>query len=781
MSTSAARFCLALLALCGLAGGRAVAAESTGNALDDEGLEASREVDERGLSALTQVRRRSPSGLLYPYPYKPPEWTSLGGLDWRGFAELGYLGNSERDPETRFEEYADWSDGLLLRDFFLDARSTEGGSYAQIEGGAAGRDDAFYRAELGRRGWLRLGLFYDEVPHVLANDARSLYQGIGSERLTLPPPLVPGGNPLANIDAALAAAGEQQLAIERDRAGASLSLRATPELSLSGHYRRERRTGERPFGGAIFFAFPFPAGNNGSVIETVEPIDTLTHTFGGGLQYAGKRVQANLAYRGSAFENHDESLTWENPFALLGAQVPEGRSALAPDNRSHALHGDLGVGLPWWQGRWTASAAWNRMTQGDDLLPGTINPAFPAWNTPASLRDDAAHARVETWLLDSSLRLRPARPLTARLHLRWFERDDHTDYDAYNPLLDFYGYVPEDGRFGVTPRYGPVPYDHSRLLGESSLIWRTPFGANLELEYAHEETERSHRARDTREEIGRASLTSRRLGPATLRVAYEIRDRSGGHYDTAHDAAYYAPGPAPQILPGFRQLDLASRFQHELQARVNLALGSSIDLSLAGMARNADFDSDYGLDYERGRELNLELGWQPSPRLELHAFGSVEKRVSNLDTVDDNGTGTFPAANAWNADSDGSTLGFGTGFRAQVLPRLELSGDYSWLRSRDELDYAFASDGALAAATTGAEAGSGLPGLRTRDQVLRLTAELALWEHWTARLFYRFEHSRLEDPQQRGLVPRIGQRLYLGHVDDDFEASLVGAALSLRF
>ena len=434
------------------------------------------------------------------------------------------------------------------------------------------------------------------------------------------------------------------------------------------------------------------------------------------------------------------------------------------------------------------------MRQNEGLFPSTINPAaqFANWRTAASLSDDDADALVETWLFDSSLRLRPLRPLTARVHLRWFERDDHTDYDAFNPLENLYGYVPEDGRIAsVALRYAPVPFDHSRLLGEASLLWRAPFGTNFELEYAHEEVERSHRARDTREDIGRAGLTSRRLGPATLRLAYEIRDRRGETYDVAHDAAYYSQGPPAflpqtlgtplQSLPDFRQLDLASRFQHELQARLHLALGSSVDLSLAGMLRNADFDSDYGRDFERGRELNLELGWQPSPRLELHAFGSAEKRVSRLDTVDDDGTATFPAANEWIADSDGSTLGLGTGFRAQVLPRLVLSGDYSWLRSRDQLDYSYASDGALAPTTTAAEAGSGLPRLRTSDQVLRLAAELELSERWSARLFYRFEHSRLEDPQQRGLVPLIRRTLYLGHVDDDFKASIVGGALSLRF
>jgi len=795
------RLVLVLAAGCTFSG-YARAGDAEGSGLANEGLEASREVDPRGLSLLVQERRRSPSGLLYPYPFKPPPWASVGDLEWRGSVEAGYLGNFDREQEARFEKYVDWSDGLLLRDLVLDARSSKNGGYLQLAGGAIGRDDAFYRGEVGRRGWLRLGIFYDEVPHVLANDARSLFRGIGSERLSLPPPLTAGTSTLAAIDAALAGTGERQLEVDRERAGMTVAFRATPRLALSAHYRREHRQGERPFGGAIFFSFPFPGQNNGSVIETIEPIDFLTHDFGTGMQYSGKRTQLNLTYRGSAFENDHEELRWENPFQLPGLAVPEGRSALSPDNLSHALKGDLAVSLAG-NARWTASIGWNRMTQREDLLAGTIHPGFPDWNTRSSLSRGDADALVETWLLDSSLQLRPLRPVTVRLHLRYFERDNETDYVAFNPLLGSYGYVAEDGRFGVIPRYAPVPFDHARIFGEGGFIWRTPFGANLELEYEHEEFQREQRARDTREDVGRLSLVSRRLGPATMRVAYELRSRRGSSYDPTHDRIFYSEGPpafAPLLLSSpltslreFRQLDLASRRQQEIQGRLHLALGSAVDLALVGKLRTADYHSDYGLDFERSREFNIELGWQPSSALELHAFGSAENRSSQLRSInadplaDPNdpdfsaGGVHFPLANRWSTDSDGATLGAGAGFRAQITARVELTGDYSWLRARDELDYAFASDGALARNTTAALAGSGLPALRNTDQILRLGAEFEINEHWSTRLFYQLEHSGIFDPQQRGLVPRVRRVLYLAHIDESFTTSLVGAMATLKF
>jgi hypothetical protein len=67
--------------------------------------------------------------------------------------------------------------------------------------------------------------------------------------------------------------------------------------------------------------------------------------------------------------------------------------------------------------------------------------------------------------------------------------------------------------------------------------------------------------------------------------------------------------------------------------------------------------------------------------------------------------------------------------------------------------------------------------------VVRLAAELRLAANWSARLFYRFEHSNLGDPQQEGLVPRVPGRqvLYLAHIDEDFNAQVFGGSVKLTF
>src|SRR5574338_463392 len=71
--------------------------------------------DPAGLSALLDHRRRSPSGLLYPWPWKPFEMTDLGnGWLGRGALETGYFWVSGDTGETRFNRYTERKDGPLV-------------------------------------------------------------------------------------------------------------------------------------------------------------------------------------------------------------------------------------------------------------------------------------------------------------------------------------------------------------------------------------------------------------------------------------------------------------------------------------------------------------------------------------------------------------------------------------------------------------------------------------------------------------------------------------------
>ena len=785
-----------LFALAWLVG---VSAPGAASPADDATFVASRRVHPDGLTLLQPQRRRTPTGFLYPYPFAPPETQPAGGAwTFRGYWELGALESWGGSDEAYLEEYDDLRDGVT-GGFRVETQHPPSGAFVEVGATDPGRDDGSAFLEGGIPGRLRVSGFYDEIPHRFANDARPIHEGVGSGDLVLRPPLVPSGSSDAAVDATLADARETRLRLSRESAGVALRVEPAAGLALRAGYRLEEREGERPFGGAIRFAFQNP--NLGSIVETVEPRDARTHDFHGGLAYTGRWLALDLEYQGQVFDNEERALTWENPFSLPGASVDRGRAALAPDNTLHQLGGTMSWMLPA-RARWTHTFSWATARQDERLLAPTVNPAFPDWSDPlSSLGRDTADARVDTTVATSSLQLTPLRRLSLGATGRYRERDNRTRYFAFNPAVDDYGYVVEDGSFGIRPRFGAAPFDEEAWSVEGKATWRVVARTRLSLEVEHERVERDQRARrETRDTRGRVSLSTRRLPHTTVRLAYELSQRRGSRFDHTRDAVFYSAGPPDFALPplgtpqrsllGFEQVDLADRVAQRGALRVSFLLGDFGDLAFAMGARDSDYDADFGVRSARSADAHVELAVMPSPAFDAHAFAGAEWRRRRLLTIAGMGPGStqlepggpaFPADNEWTARSTTRVLSAGGGLSARPFDRLELRGDYFFLISRERVDYDFAGTGALAPGVTAAAAGSRFPHLRNADHILDASAEIGIVEQVSLHLLYRYHRARVRDFQQTDLVPRIGHAIYLGHVDGDFIAHVLGAGLKVRF
>lgn len=767
------------------------------SALSGSVLDGGRRVDPRGMSTLTPDRRRTPTGLLYPYPARPPPWRGEEGDPvFRGYAELGWLWSVGEVSEARFREYFDPGDGPWLRRFGLEARALPGLDRVVVEGGSVARDDAFYRAEIRQTGRFRLSASYDALEHTYANDARVLFSGVGGERLNLPRGLVPGDNSRAEIAAALDGVERRIVSQSTNETRIDLHARLTPRLDWTAAYRLDRRDGERPHGGTL--GLTFGETSAGSVVETLEPIHSRLHEGSTGLELRGESLQANLAYRISHFDNRRQSLTWENPFAAvdLGFLVvpgePLGRAALAPDNTSHRLSADVASRTPL-DGRFTASVVWTRMEQDERLIPATINSSISDFD---DLSRNRADARVDRLQIGSRWRVRPIRPLTLSIGGHFSQRDNDTNYRSRNPTTDVYGYVVED--LAATNRVGAVPFSHRRWSVEADGQWRLTPTSKLGLEVEHESFERSNRARRvTRDNLLRIHLSTRALPDSTLRVAYEFHKRSGSEYKPDRDREYYAPAPGSSVLAGparslasFRQYDLARYSAHIVDVRSNWLVGTSADVSLSGRVIHRDYGAEHGVQNERLAELTLDGTLQPSPEVDLHAFASFEWRTRRLDTINSvpgsigdlsPGGTTFPFSNRWSWDSDTRTFALGFGVRVRPLESISLDVDYRFQASDESIDTGFdPSGGALTSISDPATAPTSYPNTRLRDHFLQVSAVKDWSEVFSTTLVYWLQSSEIEDRQQRGIQPLVNQNLLLGVRDDDFTAHVIGLTATLR-
>jgi len=160
---------------------------------------------------------RSPTGLLY---VSPVQVELAQSNTWTSTFEIGALSNNGNDDAAQFRKYADWDEGLVLSN--LAILGNFGETYIKFNAGGVGRDDQFLTAEYGRYGSFEISSFFTEIPHIYLDGATLLFQGIGTDVLSLPAPLVPGGNTRAEIANALTSASSGTVGLRRKKLGAGL-------------------------------------------------------------------------------------------------------------------------------------------------------------------------------------------------------------------------------------------------------------------------------------------------------------------------------------------------------------------------------------------------------------------------------------------------------------------------------------------------------------------------------------------------------------------------------
>ncbi len=825
-SSTASACALALLA--GALALPAGADPPRGNALNPGALDPGAGTDPRGMTVFRETRRRSPSGLTYPYPRGAPEYAGDGDWRWRGSAALSTFFDAGDEGEARFARFTERDDEAFLGGLSLELWNPSSGWRIDLGAGGVGRDDAFYALDVERAGWLRVRASWSRTPHLRANDARSVFVGVGGDTLELAGGLTPGGSGAgtgAAIDAVLAGIEERSLQLLRDRSHVEASLRLLPDLKLVGSWGFEDRRGVRPYGGS--FSWPGSATLGGSV-ETIEAIDDRTQRVRAGLEWAREWLALNLFYEGSFYRNAERDLTFDNPFQLTpGSSVPRGRFASSPDNDRHNLRLDAAITLPL-RSSLSAVVSWTRMEQDEDLLAPTLNSGsvgfggfavnLDEWNSPAALSRASADAEIDTLLLNVALTSRPLRPLRLRARFQRYRLEDDTRYDALNPLNGFHGYIPEDGghqtvfnrRNGVFRavtasqvgdwRFRSVPYEQVRDRYDLDASLRLGRRTRAEVSWRVEAIDREHRQIErTRSDRIRLALHTRALPRTSLRLSWETEQRDGSAVDTEAQRAFRTsslPGYVPFAglslplgLAALERPDVSDRDRDQVEARAIVALTDGMDLSIAGRVRIDDHGAAYGLRRARSSSLSAEWSWQPSPRRGYHLFGTWDTGVRRQEGIRGvtSATPYVPAA-AWAVTSDGRTVTLGAGLRLELVTGLELLSDWVFQLANERVDYRFASDSALAAGVTSAQAGSRFPDQQRREHVVetrlrwRLPARLVGEEgRWIAELYHRLERSLIDDFGQRDLFLRDGNRIYLGHVDGDYTVSVYGVSLIRRF
>jgi len=815
-----------------------------GNKLDPTGGVGFLGCDPRGASWFSALDHRTPTGNLYACPPPPPETRSAGDWLFSGQVDLGLVGLSGDKHNFLFQRYADWSDAFGVANVQLNAERPADGSHIDLRGSRISDDDQFYKLSAGRYGSYRVELFLRDLPNELSDNAKPIWNGVGTSNLTLPPSLSPASSTVAEVAAVSAASPERRLQVNRQKEGIGANYFFSDRWTAYVNVTDEQRKGIRPFGGTFFFNY---AGPDGGILETVKSIDDSTVNINGGARYAGSLWRMELAYSGSFYRDQYRSLNYQNPFPLfpfvpgaVSAPVFQGQFAMEPDNDYHNVRATLTRLLPM-RGEASLSVAEGRMLQNDALLApincqgnfgidlsptgSPVNPyLYPCnkWNTPAALSRQSADMRIDTSSVNASVVAQPANTLTWRNTYRYYRQSYVNTYLMYNPLTGQYGFINENGAQGsvvpgevgffqannptldsaITP-VRSLPLSYTTNEGSTGVDWRFTRNNTAGATFTFNRYEPDNRERRRVDDLS-AKLTwvNRSLSWLTLRANYTYLHQTGDDYNyDPYGATFSMSLPGYVTPPGgvdaytvdaMRKYDVSSRGQNKVDLMGTV-------MPREDMTVTATFRGDWN-DYEAviGRQaLNLlsamvQWEWQLSPQTNVSAFYAYDQSMLRFSNVNEKGVDSvgsdprlggaeYPLAGVWWAHDQQRNHLAGVAF-SQQMRRVRFDASWNYLYSHGITSYNYASPLAFAYPADAASGQNAFPPMSDRTNSFKAGALVPVTKRVSLRVFDYFEQGHISDWHYSGFDQgRVyDHRVYTDGGPHDYSANLVGLLINYK-
>lgn len=582
----------------------------------------------------------------------------LTGQPPAGSIEFGLRVTDVSGDDARFQRFRDIGDGAVLD----RVRFNREGPGWFVTSGAEhiGRTDQRYWLEYGGRSKVKVRFQWDQIPMSLSGDTRTLYSTAAPGVLRLP------GGVAQNIQSGQlplgdAAAGARvfDLRSRRDTALFNLVYSPTRHVDVKVNVRTARREGTMPWGAAFGFS---------NVVELPAPLDTRTTDFDAGVEWVNARGMLRVGYDGSWFDNHVETLVWDNPWKATdlpaGTIGSQGRLALWPGSSTQSLNTAGSLKLPA-NSRLNANVSVGRWSQNAPLLPFTINTTVPA----APLPRPTADARVNTLAMNYNVTSRPTRRLWLNARYRYY------DFDNRMPEFDASGFVLLDQRAAAGHESHPLSSTRQTFEADASFT-PAPFTA-LRVGYGREAVDRTARIFETTaDNVLRASVDSTFKGWITLRAIAERSARTGSGLD---EEELEEMGEKPEL----RHYDIADRDRNRITGLVQLTPWSTLGVSFAAASGKDDYrNSGFGLRSNDNRTYTLTADYTPRDEIAVGVSYTDEKYTAFQNSRSGSGAQALDPTRDWSIDSADKARTFISNLDViKLVPKTEIRTAYSVSRS----------------------------------------------------------------------------------------------------
>jgi len=812
------------------------------NKLDPTGGQLLEPLDPNGTSWLTPGEHRSPTGNLYGDPPADPltepvsVWLVYGNFD------VGYL-HTSGEKTALFDRYTRWPTNGPGFDFDVNAERPSDGSYAELRGSYISEEDQYYQAVYGKAGAYKAEVFFRDMPNLLSTDAKPIFNGVGSNNLTLAGGLVPGGSTSAQVAAVSAATPVTSLGTERKKQGIGLSAFLTPSWSVYLNVSDEERSGDRPYGGPFFFTF---SGIGGAALETVKPIDDHTINLTTGARYVGSEWRFDLGYSGSFYRDRYKSYSFEQPFTLgpaLGppgatAPITQGQMSLEPDNDYHNLHVTGTRSIPL-NGEASLTAGVGEMRQNDSLIAPTncqgvfgistdgnfnIGPGNPflypcdQWNTTAALSQKTANMQIVTNLLQESIVLQPTTDVSLRTGAKYYREDYRNQYVEYNPENGDYGYVAANGgEAGIVSGSGfwnpvtapdgsdiqveSIPYSWRNIEAYGGADWRFSKHDTVGLTYTFDHYDPAHREVSFADDNSiKLNWTDKSLSWATFRFNYTFLKQTGSVYNSDPYAfAFFQnlPGfvpadgiPAAWTVNAQRKYDVSDRNENKIDLMATLMPRSDMTFTASLRGDWNQYPTAIGRQGYNTTAATVTWEWRFRALSSLNAWAGLDRSSLHLADVNDAavdtpndalGGPTYPLANRWWA-SDAQRNWSGGATLNHYIGSVRVDLGWNYISTRGITAYNDASPSATTYDYTNAQIGNQFPAMTYIVNSLTLNVVVPLNERTSLRLFDYWEHGQIYDWHYQGFNNSLvyGNNLYTDGGPQGYNTNVVGLFVNVK-
>ena len=712
---------------------------------------------------------------------------------WNGELTLGGAGVTLSRPSFKFGEYSgiEGTGGYAVAEgefhYFKENR------FLDVYADNLGLDNRRISLDYGKSNDYQFFGQWDQAPHLLFSENRTPYQGAGSSRLTLPAgfprALSFNGTPIPNgtpVELKVDSRDEATLGIAKQIGSNRFDIQ----------FNRVEKNGIRSIGGVVGSS---PA--NPMAIILPAPIDFHTNEVRATFSRKFEDANIQLQYFGSFFDNRQDSLVFDSPFAgltpffdnlspfALGPLPAQGRLSLEPDNQFHQVR-LAGGWNPTTSTRLTATAEYGMSFQDEMLMP------FAIGSSRALLPRQMADASINNLMLQ----LKATTSITPKVRMaakfRHFQIDNNTPRALFMPIVNDTG--PQRPITGDQSAFN-LPVQYSQNQGNLDVSFQLFNATVLKAGYQVLHKDRDFRAIDeSLENKISLSISSNELDwmSATASMTYARTDTDAYNFENVRslrNTQQFLSSPRGPLLASpadFRKKDIAENDQ--IQSSLNLNFFPIENLTV-GLSHNwilQQFPEQMiGLQEVQVHSSTIDITHNPLPVLSYSFFFTYdtnqidqEGRAHNFATP---GSINDPNRN-YQVMLDDTSYTAGAGGEWLVFDnRLNLKADYSISKNISDIGFTAGSDPFVANPVD-------LPSVKTLLHQLNGSAEFNLSNDLTMglRLIYEnysFDDFALDSINAQTVMPAFtfpvvnGETIALSNTIQDYEAYTGMMYVTYRF